>query len=86
MKSTLLRLQLELHYLDLAKSTSDLYMSCMVCEAPQHHDIFKLFKWTLVALGTHFRVLYQAGVFVCRTDAMKAVECGWKMLDPWLEH
>ncbi|CAE7748638.1 CML24 [Symbiodinium microadriaticum] len=49
--------------------------------APQHHDIFKLFRWTLVAVGTHFRVLYRGGVFITRADAATAVESGWKMFE-----
>ncbi|CAE7331084.1 CML24 [Symbiodinium necroappetens] len=49
--------------------------------APQHHDIFKLFRWTLIAVGTHFRVLYRGGVFITRADAATAVECGWKMFE-----
>ena len=69
-----------------------IYIECNVpifivpwlCEVPEHHDIFKLLRWTLNAVGIHFRLLYKGGVFLARADAVTAVECGWKIFDSWL--
>lgn len=49
--------------------------------AAENHEIFKLLRWTLVAVGGYYRVLYQGGVFLRRSEALKALECGWKMLE-----
>ena len=58
--------------------------SCFDPEAPINHEIFKLLRWTLQAVNTYFRVLYRGGLFLPRSEAVTAVECGWKMLDPWM--
>ena len=56
--------------------------SCFDPEAPINQEIFKLLRWTLLAVNTYYRVLYRGGVFLPRSEAVTAVECGWKMLDP----
>ena len=46
-----------------------------------HKELFELLRWTLNAVGVHFRLLYNNGIWLPAEKANIAIEAGFKMLD-----